>query len=125
MWKLGLLGVVAIASEASAAPVYLDCPIASPSGRNAVHLDLTLNEDAGTVGVLYRETGKSVQGLTATFTPDDVSWARPDADGLGRTEWHVSRTSLAISETMYIGANPMIARTGTCEVRKIDQDRKF
>lgn len=101
-------------SNAAGGPVYLECSLASPSGANAVTLDVTLNENQGTVGFVVRETGHTKQGLGAIFTASSVTWRNTSMSTL-----EVNRTTLKIVETF-----TTTSRTGMCRVLDLN-NRKF
>lgn len=101
------------AAQVAPSPAYLSCRIASPSGNNAVTLDVTLDEKSGTASYVYRETGYALNDLPATFTAASVRWERTD---LGPIRYVVGRVDLRIQETWYNGNIPSLVRTGTCEI---------
>jgi hypothetical protein len=119
-----LLTLLAFTSTpALATPVYLLCPISSEDGKNAVNIDLTLNEETGTASYFVKETGSSVANVPAAFTPTVVSWERTLVPHV--TMRHsVDRTTLTYQEVIYVASKPTDSRTGTCVISKIKQ-RKF
>lgn len=116
---LFVLGVaVFVAVPAKASTVYLECQIASPNGSSAVHVDVTLNEGAGTAGYTIRETGYSVQGIAAAFGPSRVAWQVnydrnfPDL----KDRYSVDRTTLEMVEEGTARGRPFaLNRKGGCK----------
>jgi len=111
--------VALFSSPAAAEPVYLVCSLANAKGEGRVTLDVTVNEDTGRAGFAFRETGWSVQGLNATFTPTAVTWGTKN--GAIVLQYSIDRTSLHMVErSVIIGTSS--DRTGKCELApKIDR----
>jgi hypothetical protein len=104
---------------ALAAPVFLKCDIAKADGTSRVHVNVNLNEEAETAGVVF-ETGGSVQKVPAVFAPDTVTW-RTD-----RTGFKVNRSTLLLTEEYYVGGRliPSMTRAGPCTLPPA-VDRQF
>lgn len=118
-------GVLA-AQTAHAETVYLECTLAEASGQGLIHLDLTLNEEAGSAGFVIKETGWSPQKMTAAFTPRDVTFSTPLSARLAATmsnQYRIDRTDLSFSEENRVG-DKSFWRRGKCALApKIE--RKF
>ncbi|MGN6270885.1 MAG: hypothetical protein ACTHM0_13455 [Sphingomonas sp.] len=114
---MGLLGCLSCPFAVSAAtgPVYLKCSVTSKEGR-ITHQDLTLDEDAGTAGIVVQETGASDQRRPATFSTDHVSFAVPFG-AAGEIRYDIDRVSLAFSRTGAIGTTQFIDR-GWCALAR-------
>lgn len=111
----------------SSSTAYLECQIASPAGSSRVHLDLTLNEAAGTAGFTIRETKYSVPEVAAAFSPSRVIWLVEHPDMLNLKErYSVDRTTLEITEELSGKGRPFeLARKGTCKLVHAAAERKF
>lgn len=114
------------AQTAHAETVYLECTLAEANGKGLIHLDLTLNEEAGSAGFVIKETGWSPQKMTAAFTPRDVTFSTPLSARLAATmsnRYRIDRTDLSFSEENRVG-DESFWRRGKCALApKIE--RKF
>jgi hypothetical protein len=126
-------GLISLGSgSAIAAPIYLECPIATDRGSSAVVLELKLNEVAATADVLTSETGYAVSGLKALFTSNYVVFshfqnakiAAGNTDVLRmETAYKINRTTLELEQRIGLatGDGSPIIRRGTCYIAKVQQ----
>jgi len=91
------LALMPVASEA--APVYLTCQLPYGSGKSEMHeMDITLNEDAGTVTFILPKFNLSYT-VPGVFTADKVTFH--DNKELGATtDYTIDRTNLALRESI-------------------------
>lgn len=111
--------VALLSSPALAEPVYLVCSLANANGEGRITLDVTVIEDAGKAGFVIKETGLSLQGLDAAFTPTTVTWVT--RRGALTSQYSIDRTTLNMVErSQVVGTH--LERTGKCELApKIDR----
>ncbi|WP_205479156.1 hypothetical protein [Sphingomonas arenae] len=100
------------AAPAFSATSYLQCPVKDEKGKSAVNVALTLNEDAGTAAIYFQETGYSLEGLPATFTPEAVRWEK--VDDLLHSRFTIDRSTLGYVETLSVRTKTLMTRKGTC-----------
>lgn len=100
------------ASTVLASPINLTCSLADSEGKSPVHIEVTLNEDAGTAGIVIDETGLSTQNMKAAFLPASIAFS--DGGGLA-TDYRIDRVSSTMTETMSVGPTS-IRRAGACIV---------
>lgn len=106
--KLGLIGacvaaLISSVTSALAAPTYLTCSL---DGLPPKGFGFTIDEQAGTVGILIKTSGHS-RVVPAAYSPDKIFINEGDV------RWMISRTDLRFSRTI-----KMIDSTtyGTCEI---------
>lgn len=108
-----------VSSPARAEPVYLVCSLADAKGEGRITLDVTVNEDRGKAGFVIKQTGWSLQGLDAAFTPTTVTWVT--TRGAVTTQFSIDRTTLQMVMRSQV-AGPPLERAGKCDLApKIDR----
>lgn len=108
-----------VSSPALAEPVYLVCSLANAKGEGRITLDVTVIEDTEKAGFVIKETGLSLQGLDAAFTPTTVTWAT--RRGALTSQYSIDRTTLHMVERSEV-VGTLLERTGKCDLAaKIDR----
>lgn len=109
-----LAPMIFMSAAAIAEPIYLECGLMSETGEDAVILDVNLDEEARTAGFVIRRTGWSPQGMTAIFTPTEVSFSPPQRTNT-KTIYLINRVTLDFSEENRM-AGQSFWRRGKCRL---------
>ena len=98
-----------------AKPTYLECNLPTDKGASAITLDVTVNEEAGVVSFVARQTGWAPSNMMAIFSPSDVRFGPSLREGKYPL-YKIDRVTLDFSEHNKVGEDSFWRR-GKCTVK--------